>query len=112
MNIDQAFGAAIPSWELFEQQSQAYRDGVLPPEIAARVAVEEASTFGWERYAGCGGTILGLHTFGLSAPIKVVAQHFGFAPAHVVTAAREKWRARREALSRVVPDPLVEVQNE
>jgi transketolase len=81
---------SMPSWELFESQSQEYRDSVLPPAIAARVAVEEASTFGWERYTGCDGTILGLHTFGLSAPLKVVAQHFGFEPAHVVAAAREQ----------------------
>ena len=81
---------SMPSWELFESQSQQYRDSVLPPAIAARVAVEEASTFGWERYTGSDGTILGLHTFGLSAPLKVVAQHFGFEPAHVVAAAREQ----------------------
>ncbi|MGH8865706.1 MAG: transketolase family protein [Burkholderiales bacterium] len=81
---------SMPSWELFENQNREYRDSVLPPEITARVAVEEASTFGWERYAGLDGTILGLHTFGLSAPIKVVAQHFGFYPAHVVAAAKEQ----------------------
>ena len=81
---------SMPSWEVFESQSQEYRDSVLPPAIAARVAVEEASTFGWERYTGSDGTILGLHTFGLSAPLKVVAQHFGFEPAHVVAAAREQ----------------------
>lgn len=81
---------SMPSWELFESQSQEYRDSVLPPAIAARVAVEEASTFGWERYTGFDGTIVGLHTFGLSAPLKVVAQHFGFEPAHVVAAAREQ----------------------
>ncbi|MFN2284088.1 MAG: transketolase [Anaerolineae bacterium] len=81
---------SMPSWELFEHQSQEYRDSVLPPEISARVAVEEASGFGWERYTGCNGSILGLHTFGLSAPMKVVAQHFGFEPAHVVAAAREQ----------------------
>ncbi len=81
---------SMPSWELFESQSREYRDSVLPPEITARVAVEEASTFGWERYIGFDGTILGLHTFGLSAPLKVVAQHFGFEPAHVVAAAREQ----------------------
>lgn len=81
---------SMPSWELFESQSQEYRDSVLPPEITARVAVEEASTFGWERYTGFDGTVLGLHTFGLSAPLKVVAQHFGFEPAHVVAAAREQ----------------------
>ncbi len=81
---------SMPSWELFESQSQEYRDSVLPSEITARVIVEEASSFGWERYAGCGGSILGLDSFGLSAPMKVVAQHFGFEPAHVVAAAREQ----------------------
>lgn len=93
---------SMPSWELFESQSREYRDSVIPPEIAARVAVEEASTFGWERYTGLQGTVLGLHTFGLSAPMKVVAEHFGFEPEHVVAAAKEqiarhasKQRARR-----------------
>ena len=81
---------SMPSWELFEGQSREYRDSVLPPEITARVAVEEASNFGWERYTGFDGTILGLHTFGLSAPMKVLQQHFGFEPAHVVAAAREQ----------------------
>jgi transketolase len=81
---------SMPSWELFESQSQEYRDSVLLTEIAARVAVEEASTFGWERYAGLQGTVLGIHTFGLSAPMKAVAQHFGFEPEHVVAAAKEQ----------------------
>ncbi len=81
---------SMPSWELFESQGQEYRDSVLPPEITARVAVEAASSFGWERYTGFGGSILGLDTFGLSAPMKVVAQRFGFEPAHVVAAAREQ----------------------
>jgi transketolase len=81
---------SMPSWELFEGQSQAYRDRVLPPGVSARVAVEEASTFGWERYTGPRGAILGMHTFGLSAPLKVVQQHFGFTPEHVVAAAREQ----------------------
>jgi transketolase len=81
---------SMPSWELFESQSQEYRDSVLPPGITGRVAVEAASSFGWERYTGFGGSILGLDTFGLSAPMKVVAQHFGFEPAHVVAAAREQ----------------------
>jgi len=79
---------SMPSWELFESQTQEYRDRVLPPAITARVAVEEASAFGWERYTGLAGAILGLHTFGMSAPLKVVAQHFGFEPAHVVAAAK------------------------
>jgi len=81
---------SMPSWELFESEDREYRDRVLPPGVTARVAVEEASAFGWERYAGCHGAILGLHTFGLSAPTKVVAQHFGYTPAHVVAAAREQ----------------------
>jgi transketolase len=81
---------SMPSWELFESQSQEYRDSVFLTEITARVAVEEASTFGWERYTGLQGTVLGMHTFGLSAPMKVVAQHFGFEPEHVVAAAREQ----------------------
>jgi transketolase len=73
---------------LFENQSREYRDSVLPPAITVRVAVEEASIFGWERYTGFDGAILGLRTFGLSAPTKVVEQHFGFESAHVVAAAR------------------------
>jgi transketolase len=79
---------SMPSWELFERQPQEYRDKILPPAITARVAVEEASTFGWERYTGFDGAILGLHTFGMSAPLQAVAQHFGFEPAHVVAAAK------------------------
>jgi len=79
---------SMPSWELFESQGREYRDRVLPPQITARVAVEAASSFGWERYTGFDGSILGIDTFGLSAPMKVVAQHFGFESAHVVAAAR------------------------
>jgi transketolase len=86
---------SMPSWELFEHQPQEYRDRVLPPEVTARVAVEEASTFGWERYTGLQGTTLGMHTFGLSAPMKVVAQHFGFDPDHVVAAAKEQLARHR-----------------
>jgi len=81
---------SMPSWELFENQSQEYRDSILPPEVWARVAVEEASTFGWELYTGAGGRVLGMHCFGLSAPAKVVARHFGFEPGHVVAAAKEQ----------------------
>lgn len=86
----QARVVSMPSWELFESQPQEYRDSVLPPKITARVAVEEASSFGWERYAGSGGAILGLNTFGLSAPGKVAEQHFGFTAAHVVAAAKQQ----------------------
>jgi transketolase len=85
---------SMPSWELFESQPQDYRDTILPPTITARVAVEEASSFGWERYTGFHGAILGLHTFGLSAPMKVVAQYFGFEPGQVVAAAREQLTRR------------------
>jgi transketolase len=81
---------SMPSWELFEHQSQEYRDSVLPPDILARVAVEEASIFGWERYAGNSGTILGMRCFGLSAPGAIVADHFGFTPERVVAAAKEQ----------------------
>ncbi|HEY6044381.1 MAG TPA: transketolase C-terminal domain-containing protein, partial [Nitrosospira sp.] len=81
---------SMPSWELFEHQSQEYRDSILPPQVWARVAVEEASTFGWERYTGTGGRVLGMHCFGLSAPANVVARHFGFEPGHVVAAAKEQ----------------------
>jgi transketolase len=81
---------SMPSWELFERQGLEYRDSVLPPQITARVAVEAASSFGWERYTGIDGRIIGMDTFGLSAPMKVVEQRFGFDPAHVVAAAREQ----------------------
>jgi transketolase len=79
---------SMPCWELFEAQSQEYRDSVLPPSVTARVAVEEASPFGWERYTGFHGAILGMRTFGLSAPGKVVSEHFGFTSENVVKAAR------------------------
>jgi len=77
------------SWELFEAQDEAYRDSVLPPTITARVTVEEASPIGWERYAGPKGIVLGMHTFGESAPLKVVTKHFGFTPERVAAAAKQ-----------------------
>lgn len=81
---------SMPSWELFESQDQEYRNNVLPPEITARVAVEAASGFGWNRYTGLGGHILGLESFGLSAPMRAVTQHFGFEVAHVIAAVKEQ----------------------
>lgn len=81
---------SMRSWELFESQDQEYRNSVLPPEITARVAVEVASSFGWDRYTGLGGSILGLESFGLSAPMSVVTRHFGFEAAHVIVAAKEQ----------------------
>ena len=79
---------SMPSWELFERQSQEYRDNVLPPDVAARVAVEQASTFGWERYVGLGGTIIGMRAFGASAPLKELQKKFGFTPDHLMAAAK------------------------
>jgi transketolase len=80
---------SMPSWELFDEQDQAYQDSVLPPNITARVSVEEASPVGWHRYVGSQGIVLGMKTFGMSAPLKVVTEHFGFVPDHVVAAAKE-----------------------
>jgi len=79
---------SMPSWELFEQQSQAYRDLVLPPGVTARVAVEQASTFGWAQYAGRDGTVIGMKTFGASAPLKELQRKFGFSPEQIVAAAK------------------------
>jgi transketolase len=78
---------SMPSWELFEKQDQDYRDTVLPPQIRARVAVEQASVIGWDRYAGTGGAIIGMHTFGASAPLKDLLTKFGFTPEKVLEAA-------------------------
>ena len=80
---------SMPSWDLFEHQDQSYRDQVLPPEVTARVAVEMASTFGWAQYAGPKGRILGMHTFGASAPLKDLQKKFGFTAEAVIQAARE-----------------------
>ena len=79
---------SMPSWDLFERQSQAYRDSVIPPDVTARVSVEEASTFGWSRYVGPTGESIGMHTFGASAPLKDLQHKFGFTPERVVAAAR------------------------
>ena len=79
---------SMPSWELFERQSEEYRRTVLPPTVKARVAVEQASTLGWCRYVGMDGTILGMKTFGASAPLKVLQKEFGFTTDHVVEAAK------------------------
>jgi transketolase len=79
---------SMPSWELFEAQPAAYRDAVLPPHIRARVSVEAASTFGWARYVGHEGTIIGVDRFGASAPGPVVMREYGFTADHVVTAVK------------------------
>jgi transketolase len=79
---------SMPSWELFERQPEEYRQAVLPPTVRARVAVEQASTLGWCRYVGMDGAILGMKTFGASAPLKVLQKEFGFTTDHVVEAAK------------------------
>ncbi|QDU60669.1 Transketolase [Planctomycetes bacterium Pan216] len=80
---------SMPSLEIFERQSQEYRDSVLPPDVTARVAVEQASPFGWDRYVGGKGAIIGMTTFGSSAPLKDVQKKFGFTQEHVVSKAME-----------------------
>ena len=78
---------SMPSWELFEQQDAAYRESVLPAGIRARVSVEKASRFGWERYVGLEGERIGMRTFGASAPLKELQKKFGFTADGVVSAA-------------------------
>jgi transketolase len=79
---------SLPCWELFDRQDDAYRDEVLPAAVTARVSVEEASTLGWDHYVGPGGTRIGMHTFGSSAPLRDVQDKFGFTPDKVAEAAR------------------------
>jgi transketolase len=81
---------SMPSWEIFDHQTKEYRESVLPPHVMARVAIEQASTFGWERYIGCSGHIIGMKTFGASAPLKELQQKFGFEPERIVAAAKEQ----------------------
>jgi transketolase len=83
----------MPSRELFEQQDRAYRDSVLPPQVTARVAVEQASVIGWDRYVGANGTVIGMHTFGSSAPLKDLLTKFGFVPQKVLEAAKAQLAA-------------------
>jgi len=83
---------SMPCWRLFEAQDRTYRDSVLPPTVKARVSVEEASTFGWERYVGAAGESLGMHFFGASAPLKSLQTKFGFTSDHVVEAAKAQLR--------------------
>jgi transketolase len=81
---------SMPSWELFEQQDQGYRDGVLPPQVLARVSVEAASVMGWDRYVGATGAKIGMRGFGASAPIKDLMKTFGFTPDDVFAAAKHQ----------------------
>ena len=80
---------SMPSWYLFDNQDAGYRESVLPESATARVAIEQGSTLGWDRYVGPAGRIIGMHTFGASAPLKEVQRKFGFTPERVVEVARE-----------------------
>ena len=81
---------SMPSWELFEQQELEYRNRVIPPEVTARVSVEQASTIAWSRYVGLTGTSIGMNTFGASAPLKALQQKFGFTPGHLLAAVKDQ----------------------
>ncbi len=81
---------SMPCWELFEAQDQKYRDEVLPPSVKGRVAVEMAATIGWDRYVGWDGVTIGMHSFGLSAPLAALQKQFGFTPEAVLDAARKQ----------------------
>ena len=83
---------SMPSWDIFEHQSEEYRDSVIPPDVTARVSVEQASTFGWHQYVGPKGHAIGMRTFGASAPLKQVQKKFGFTVENVVAAAKEQLR--------------------
>jgi len=78
----------MPSWDLFAQQTPEYRDSVIPPRITARVAVEQASTFGWESFTGLTGERIGMRTFGACAPLKELQSKFGFTVENIVSAGR------------------------
>ena len=91
---------SMPSWELFEQQDKAYRDSVLPPDVAARVSVEMGSVIGWDRYVGPSGAAVGMNTFGSSAPLKDLLAKFGFTPAKVLAAARRQIEMAKEVAVR------------
>ena len=80
---------SMPSWDIFEQQPQSYRDEVLLPTVKARVAVEQGSVLGWDRYVGSAGRVIGMKTFGASAPLKELQRKFGFEPERVVSVAME-----------------------
>jgi transketolase len=87
---------SLPCWELFDRQPQDYRDRVLPRAVKPRIAIEQASTLGWDRYVGDGGAVVGMHTFGASAPLKQLLTKFGFTPEQVAQTARERVAAARD----------------
>lgn len=85
----QARVVSMPCWELFEEQDEAYRESVLPSSVTARISIEMGATLGWDRYVGPKGTIIGMHRFGASAPLKDLLKKFGFGPEYVVAAAKQ-----------------------
>jgi transketolase len=87
---------SMPSWELFDDQDRDYRDSVLPPQVKARVSVEQASDFGWSKYTGADGRNIGITTFGASAPFKELLKKFGFTKDHIITAAKDQILRHRE----------------
>jgi transketolase len=90
--ISQRIGCRVvsmPSWDIFEHQPQSYRDEVLPPDVKARIAVEQGSVLGWDRYVGAAGRVVGMKTFGASAPLKELQRKFGFEPERIVATAIE-----------------------
>lgn len=80
---------SMPSWEIFDHQPDEYRESVLPSGLTARISIEQASTMGWQRYVGPRGRMIGMHTFGASAPLKELQKKFGFVPERVVATAKE-----------------------
>ena len=80
---------SMPSWELFEEQDDAYRESVLPSGVTARLAVEQGAKHGWDRYVGPGGAVIAMHTFGASAPAGALQTKFGFTPEAVLETARK-----------------------
>jgi transketolase len=80
---------SMPSWDLYEKQPRSYRDEVLPPSVTARLAIEAAASFGWERYVGPQGAVHGIDRFGVSAPYKVIAEKWGFTGAHIAEHVHE-----------------------
>jgi transketolase len=80
---------SMPSWGIFEEQPQSYRESVLPPQVSRRIAIEQGSMLGWDRYVGPAGKVIGMKTFGASAPLKELQRKFGFEPERVIDLARE-----------------------
>jgi transketolase len=90
---------SMPSWDIFDHQTPEYRDSVLPPSVKLRVAIEQASTLGWERYVGPYGRIIGMKTFGASAPLKELQRKFGFEPERVVEVVKELMEFRGKEIA-------------